>query len=91
MPPIKAIIHEATFLLRAATDGKPTVVVIVGTGVTKQREKKKHQNFRPRTVMSVVLRNCGLPEHKASSYLALVKHNRLSFGPNDFYLFFSPD
>ena len=41
MPPIKAIIHEATFLLRAATDGKPTVVVIVGTGVTKQRKKKK--------------------------------------------------
>ena len=41
MPPIKAIIHEATFLLRAATDGKPTVVVIVGTGVPKQREKEE--------------------------------------------------
>lgn len=39
MPPIKAIIHEATFSLRAATDGTPTVVVIVGAGVAKQRQK----------------------------------------------------
>ena len=39
MPPIKAIIHEATFSLRAATDGTPTAVVIVGAGVAKQRQK----------------------------------------------------
>ena len=42
MPPIKAIIHEATFSLRAATDGTPTVVVIVGAGVAKQRQKNRN-------------------------------------------------
>ena len=41
MPPIKAITHEATFSLRAATDGNPTVVVMVGAGEAKQR---KHRN-----------------------------------------------
>lgn len=42
MPPIKAIIHEATFSLRAATDGKPTVVVVVGAGVAKQRKENRN-------------------------------------------------
>lgn len=41
MAPIKAIIHEATFTLRAATDGALTVVVIVGSGVAKRSIKKK--------------------------------------------------
>ena len=39
MPPIKAIIHEATSLRRAATDGARTVVVTVGAGVAERRKR----------------------------------------------------
>lgn len=39
MPPIKAIIHEATSLRCAATDGARSVVVTVGAGVAKQRKR----------------------------------------------------
>lgn len=41
--PIKAIIHEATFRLCAATDGAPVVLVIVGAGVAKRRGKNEIQ------------------------------------------------
>ena len=70
MPPIKAIIHEATFSLRAATDGKPTVVVVVGAGVAKQRKGK--QKFRSRTVTSIVL--ALVTYNTISTFFSLLKY-----------------
>lgn len=82
MAPIKAIIHEATFTLRAATDGALTVVVIVGAGVAKRRIKKKSGQEQLRLLCyAIVVFHCDreLSEHQVSSYSALITHDSKAF------------